>query len=179
MRVFYLLFTSIFFTQIYSQEINWMTFEEALEAQKKIPKKIFMNLYADWCGPCKIMDKKTFKHRDVANYINKYFYAVKFNAEGDKKINFFDREFTNPNYDKNRKGRNSTHQLTLFLRVEGYPSIVFLSEDGDPMLPIMGYHNPQQLEFYLKLIKQGDYSVFRSPEDFEKYQKYFRPKFKG
>ena len=179
MKIFYLFFASIFFTQIYSQEINWMTFEEALEAQKNIPKKIFMNLYADWCGPCKIMDKKTLKNRDVVNYINKYFYAVKFNAEGDEKINFFNRKFTNPNYDKNRKGRNSTHQLTFFLRVEGYPSIVFLSEDGDPMLPIMGYHNPQQLEFYLKLIKQGDYSVFRSPEDFEKYQKYFRPKFKG
>ena len=40
-------------------------FGEAMEAQKKT-KKILVDVYTDWCGPCKLMDKKTFQNRDVA-----------------------------------------------------------------------------------------------------------------
>ena len=36
-----------------SQEINWMTFEEAIALQKKNPKKIMVDVYTVWCGPCK------------------------------------------------------------------------------------------------------------------------------
>ena len=37
-----------------AQEIKWMSMNEALEAQKENPKKIFMDVYTDWCGPCKL-----------------------------------------------------------------------------------------------------------------------------
>ena len=73
------------------QQINWMTIDEALAMQKKSPKPIFMDVYTDWCGPCKMLDKNTFSNKDVANYINKNFYAVKFNAEGNEKVNFFNQ----------------------------------------------------------------------------------------
>ena len=54
-----------------AQEINWMTFEEALAAQKKTPKKIMMDVYTNWCGPCKMLDKNTFHNKDVVEYVNK------------------------------------------------------------------------------------------------------------
>ena len=162
-----------------AQKIQWMSFAEALEAQKKEPKKIFMDVYTDWCGPCKLLDKNTFQNPDVSRYISTHYYAVKFNAEGQEEINFFDQVFTNPNFVPNRKGRNATHQFTRFLGVKGYPTVVFFSEQGDPIMPVVGYHKPQQLELYLKMIKQGDYQVFSKPEDFEKYRKAFRPKFRG
>ena len=38
-----------------SKKINWMTFAEAIEAQKKVPKKILMDVYTTWCGPCKMV----------------------------------------------------------------------------------------------------------------------------
>ncbi len=162
-----------------AQKIQWMSFAEALEAQKKEPKKIFMDVYTDWCGPCKLLDKNTFQNPDVSQYINAHYYAVKFNAEGQEQIDFFDQTFTNPNFDSNRKGRNATHQFTRFLGVKGYPTVVFFSEQGDPIMPVVGYQKPQQLELYLKMIKQGDYQVFSKPEDFENYRKAFRPKFRG
>ena len=51
--VFTLLLTS---NQLLAQEINWMTIEEAEVAVKKEPKKIFIDVYTDWCGYCKKMD---------------------------------------------------------------------------------------------------------------------------
>ena len=164
---------------IHAQAIQWMTFGEALEAQKNNPKKILVDVYTDWCGPCKLMDKKTFQNRDVAAYISEHYYAVKFNAEGEETVSYFGNTFTNPNYDPSRKGRNSTHQFTQFLGVKGYPTVIFISETGDLITPLVGYQKPQQIELYLKMIKQGDYMIFSKPGDFEKYRKSFRPKFRG
>ena len=162
-----------------SQQIQWMSLEEAIAAQKITPKKIFMDVYTDWCGPCKLLDKRTFQNPDVSKYISEHYYAVKFNAEGQEEINFFNQTYTNPSYDPNRKGRNGTHQFTQYLGVKVYPTMVFFSENGAPIMPVVGYLKPQQLELYLKMIKQGDYQVFSKPEDFEKYQKSFISRFRG
>ena len=97
----------------------------------------------------------------------------------DETVYFFNRTFNNPNFDPNRNGRNATHQLTQFLGVTGYPTVVFFSENADPIMPLVGYYKPQQIELFLKMIKQGDYQVFTKPEDFENYQKNFRPRFRG
>lgn len=173
----FLVLISSFFVS--SQEINWLTLEEALNAQKDNPKKILMDVYTVWCGPCKLMDKKTFSNTDLINYVNDHYYAVKFNGEGDETINFYGNIFSNPNYDIARKNtRNSTHQFTQFLGVKGYPTTIFLSESGDLITPVVGYLNVHQMELYIKMIKKGDYQVFSKPEDFENYKKYFQPKFK-
>ena len=55
-KILYLLLL-IATTSISAQEINWMTMDEALAAQKEEPKKIFMDVYTTWCGPCKMLDK--------------------------------------------------------------------------------------------------------------------------
>ena len=102
-----------------AQQIQWMSLEEAIAAQKITPKKIFMDVYTDWCGPCKLLDKKTFQNPDVSKYISEHYYAVKFNAEGQEEINFFNQTYTNPSYDPNRKVRNGTHQFTQYLGVKG------------------------------------------------------------
>ncbi len=164
---------------VFAQKIQWMSLDEARAAQKVNPKKIFMDVYTNWCGPCKMLEKNTFQNPDVSRYISENYYAVKFNAEGTDEIKFYNQTFSNPNYDPNRKGRNATHQFTQFLGVKGYPTMVFFSEDGDPIMPLVGYYKPKQIELYLKMIKQGDYQVFSKPEDFENYKKNFIPRFRG
>ena len=164
---------------VFAQTIQWMSLDEARAAQKVNPKKIFMDVYTNWCGPCKLLEKNTFQNPDVSRYISENYYAVKFNAEGTDEIKFYNQTFSNPNYDPNRKGRNATHQFTQFLGVKGYPTMVFFSEDGDPIMPLVGYYKPKQIELYLKMIKQGDYQIFSKPEDFENYKKNFIPRFRG
>ena len=162
----------------FSQDIKWMSLEKALEAQKVLPKKIIMDVYTKWCGPCRLLDKKTFGNPDVSRYISQNFYAVKFNAEGDEEIFFYDKKFSNPNYNPDRKGRNSTHDFTKFLGIRGYPTIIFFSEEGDPIIPLTGYFNVRQIEPYLKMIKRGDYAVFKDSDDIEKYIENFAYRFR-
>ena len=163
----------------YLQEIKWISLEDAVYLQESSPRNIIIDAYTNWCGPCKLLDKNTFQNPDVSRYISEHFYAVKFNAEGTEEITFYNKKFTNPNYDPNRNGRNATHQFTQFLGVRGYPTMVFFSEDGDPIMPLVGYYKPKQIELYLKMIKQGDYQVFSKPEDFENYKNNFVPRFRG
>jgi len=176
---FYFLILALSFNFLSSQSIQWMTLAEAILAQKVKPKKIMIDVYTDWCGPCKLMDKNTFQNRDVAAYISKHYYAVKFNAEGNESITYSGNEFLNPNYDPDKKGRNATHQFTQYLGIRGYPSLIFMSETTDLIMPLVGYQKPQQIELFLKMIKQGDYMIFSKSEDFEKYKKSFIPRFRG
>ncbi|MDB4609218.1 thioredoxin fold domain-containing protein [Flavobacteriaceae bacterium] len=179
MKIKLLVLFILSFVSTYAQQIEWMSLAEALEAQKKEPKKIFMDVYTTWCGPCKLLDKKTFANKDLARYVSEHFYAVKFNAEGDELIRFYNQNFKNPNYDQRKKGRNATHQFTQFLGIKGYPTMVFFSEDGDPIMPVVGYYTAQELEPYLKMIKQGDYMVFQGPDALKKYLKSYVPRFRG
>ena len=160
-----------------SQEIKWMTMNEALEAQEKKPKKIFMDAYTVWCGPCKLLDKNTFSNKDVIEYVNKNYYPVKFNAEGTEEINYRGMSFKNPNYDPNRKGRNSQHDFARAMKITGYPSLVFFDETGNLIGPIPGYRTPLQLELFLKMFAGEDYKKIDSPEAFKAYSDEFENEF--
>ena len=130
-----------------AQEIKWMTMDEALAAQKKSPKPIFMDVYTDWCGPCKLLDKNTFHDAEVVKYINENYYAVKFNAEGPSEVNYKGKKYTNPKYDPNRKGRNAVHDFSRMLSVTAYPTMIVFDGKGEISNTIVGMHTgPQLLE---------------------------------
>ncbi|MDC1355849.1 thioredoxin family protein, partial [Flavobacteriaceae bacterium] len=76
-----------------AQTINWVSMDEALALQQKTPKKILIDMYTSWCGPCKMLDRNTFTNKDLIAYVNEHYYAVKFNAEGNETVNFKDQKF--------------------------------------------------------------------------------------
>ncbi len=136
--------------------IKWYTIEEALEARKANPKKLFIDTYTDWCGWCKVMDRKTFTDPDVIRFLNENFYAVKFNAEQKESIDFQGHTYkyvvTKPNADPKRE--KGIHELayTLLDRRTSYPSFVLLDEGLGRMGIIKGYKAP---ETFLPLLKQN------------------------
>lgn len=154
-----------------------MTMDEALAAQKSEPRKIFMDAYTEWCGPCKMLDRNTFSNKDVADYINTHYYPVKFNAEGTEKVNYKGKTFGNPQYDPNRRGRNSQHEFARAMKITAYPSLVFFDEKGDLIGPIPGYRTPHQLEVFLKLFMEEEYKKMTTPEAFKKYTENFENTF--
>ena len=166
------------FFQIHSQEINWLTFDQALELQKKNPKNIIMDVYTNWCGPCKMLDRNTFQNKDVSEYINKHYYAVKFNAEGDAEINYDGRLFVNPKYQPEKsQRRNGTHELTRYLNVSAYPTIIFMDNSSQLINYVIGYKTPQQIELWLKLFKDEGYKSIKTQDEFNKYYESFVPEF--
>ena len=162
---------------VQAQEINWMSMNEALEAQKKNPKKILVDAYTTWCGPCKMLDKNTFGNKDVAAYINENYYAVKFNAEGDETVKFKDKTFKNPSYDPEKTGRNAVHEFAMAMGVSAYPTIVFFDEKGEFLTPIKGYMSPQQIEIFLKVFASNDYKKVQTGDQWKKYQEEFKGTF--
>ncbi len=130
---------------VQAQEIKWLTLNEALTLQKKTPKPIFMDVYTDWCGPCKMLDAKTFHDKTFMEYISKNYYAVKFNAEGNSEVSYKGKKYTNPEYKAGQSGRNGTHQFTNFLNLEGYPTMIVFDAKGTISKTVVGYRTPEQL----------------------------------
>ena len=166
--------------QLYSQEINWMSLDEVREAQKTNPKNVLIDVYTNWCGPCKLMDRNTFSNTDIIRIINENYYAVKFNAEGNDTVTFMDKVFTNPNFDSAKtQKRNSSHQLTQFLGINAYPSTLFFDSEMNYLTPVKGYLNPKQIEIYLLLFKDNTYKNVKSQSDFDNFVKNFKSQVKG
>ncbi|MCH9661148.1 MAG: thioredoxin fold domain-containing protein [Bacteroidetes bacterium] len=160
-----------------AQEIQWMSMNEALEAQKKNPKKIFMDVYTKWCGPCKLLDRNTFSDKSVITFVNENYYPVKFNAEGTDEITFDGFTYTNPNYQPERKGRNATHFFADALRLQGYPSLVFFEDNGTLIQAVPGYKTPKELEIYLTMIANDDYKKLTTVDAWETYRDNFKHNF--
>lgn len=171
---------AFFAFQIQAQTINWVSIEEAVELQKKNPKKIIMDVYTKWCGPCKLLDKKTLQNPDVVDYVNKHFYAVKFNAEGNDAVTFEGKTYDNPGYDPARANkRNSVHKFARYLGIRSYPSIVFMDEDQNLLTKITGFQSVQNLEIYLTMFKNDDHKKMTTQEDWNNYYQNFDNKFSG
>ena len=174
-QLFFLLFLT--FSTVSAQQIQWMSLAEAIEAQKVVPKKIFMDVYTDWCGPCKMLDKNTFTNKRLIRFINKNYYAVKFDGEGTEHITYKDFTYTNPNHQPERKGRNAQHFFADALRINAYPSLVFFDENGELIQALPGYKTAQELEIFLKMVASDDYKDITTEQAWADYQKAFKGTF--
>lgn len=153
-KIIFGFFILLFSVNTFSQEIKWLSIEEAVELNKTNPKKFIIDVYTDWCHWCKVMDKETFQHPEVAKYITENFYAVRLDGEGKKTINFLDREFKWID-----NGRNGYHELAAAL-LNGklsYPSIVYLTEDLKMLTVVPGYTKAPDIEPILHFFAEDLY----------------------
>lgn len=127
--------------------IKWMTMEEAFKATQAKPKKIFIDVYTDWCGWCKKMDRNTFENAEIANYMNAHFYAVKFNAEQKEDIVLGEQTFkfvANGN-----RGYNELAPALMQGKMT-FPTVIVLNEKFQMLQPIPGYREPKEMKTILE-----------------------------
>lgn len=148
----FLIFTLLNFnlpSEVPTTEIDWLTFESAVEKNKDSKRYMFIDLYTDWCGWCKKMDASTFKEAEVVSFMNEHFYSVKFNAEQKEDVKYKDKTFKFI-----ASGKKGIHQLAYAL-LDGnlsYPSFVVLDKEEKRVTILKGYMDKASLLAKLKVI---------------------------
>ena len=166
----YFLIVFISFTQELSA-VKWIDLETAINMQKEKSKPLYIDVYTDWCGWCKKMDRSTYMHPQIANYINQNFYPVKFNAETRDTIKYNGKIYTNQSV-----GRRPTHSLAKEL-LQGkltYPSTIIFDKNKRATL-LSGYLSVQDLQPILIYVSEEG-NVFNSFDEFKiNYKHTFEP----
>ena len=144
-----------------AQQVKWHTIDEAASA--KIGNRLyFVDFYTSWCHFCKKMDSETFSDATVAKIMNRYYYPVKFDAEGQSAVTWFGKTYRPVN-----QGRNRVHEFAR--GVSGFPTFVLFRADGTPLQYIPGYHSAKDFVVMLWYFASGDCDKY----PFERYQKIF------
>lgn len=150
--------------------VKWLSFKEAQEKNKEVKKPFLIDLYTDWCGWCKHMMRTTYSNEGLANYINSYFYPVKFNAETKDTI-----EYNGKIYKPTSAEPKTPHELTLkFLGNSlSYPSTMFVTNNFEYNLLTQGYLEDKKIEPLLVFMVENAWQ--NSP--YEEFAKHFNQTF--
>lgn len=100
-------------------ESSWAAIVKKAKAEKKI---IFLDAYASWCGPCKLLQKNVFTRSDVGEVFNRNFINVKIDME---------------------KGEGP--QLMRLFPLEVYPTLFFIDPSGKVVKKVAGYQSAESL----------------------------------
>lgn len=160
-------------------KIDWITNLADLETKnKKEPRKVLVDLYTSWCGWCKRMDRDTFEHPEIANYVNENFYAVKFNAETKETIPFQGKD-----YKLLPQGRRGTNEWALKVMLgdkkqgrTGYPTIAFLDEQLERIDAFPGYKDANKFDVLAHFIKEEHYEKMSYNQFMGQYKSPIPPK---
>ncbi|MBO9703196.1 MAG: DUF255 domain-containing protein [Sporocytophaga sp.] len=142
-----------------NEEVKWLSYDEAIKRNAKKPRKIFIDVYTDWCGWCKKMDQATLNDPRIAGYLNKKYYAVKLNAESGKMIKYKGKDISEK--DLARSIFNAT----------GYPTTVYLDSKENLLSPVPGYLDVDILDKILHYYGEEHYKT----KTWEQFQQSYSP----
>ncbi|MCX8531567.1 thioredoxin family protein [Chryseobacterium luquanense] len=111
----FLFFAALAFAQGIKFE-EGSNFKTILAKAKKENKLVFIDAYAVWCGPCKLMVKNIFPLKPVGDYYNKNFVNAKIDMEKGEGI-----------------------ELAKKFNVKVFPTYLFINGDGEEVHRTIGY----------------------------------------
>lgn len=137
-----------------AQEINWQhvvngqeDWDELLKSAKG--KTIFIDVYTDWCGYCKMMDRDVFSISDVSKYFNKNYINIKIDGE-----TAFGGEFVKKH------------------GIKGFPHYLYMNSQSHVLNTISGYVNEKTLmeECNEAKLKAGEYKKYSKVKSIDKLE---------
>jgi thioredoxin-related protein len=152
------------FATVKKEKIRWLSLAELKTAYSNAPKPILVDVYTDWCGWCRVMDRETYDKETVVNYINEHYYAVKLNAESKDSLEWDSKKY-------GYKGEYRANELAVYL-LNGqmsFPTTVFLPAIDAQPAPLPGFLKPKEIESPLKFFGEGAYKE----KTFQEYMKTF------
>ncbi len=114
-------------------KIHWWDVKSGLIEGKRTSKFVLVDVYTDWCGPCRLMDKETFSDQDLIDFLDQKFICVKANAEDKGQGQKFAKEYD----------------------VHAYPSGLVLDQNGKLRGRVIGFRNAQEYRSVLEDILSG------------------------
>ncbi len=146
------------------EKINWISLSDAEKSFKTEKKTVLIDLYTDWCGWCKVMDKKTYSDPEVVKYINEHFLPVKLDAETREKITWLGKEY-------NYQPSSSMNAYAVYLTRGNlsFPTTVFIHASQPEPMAVPGFLKPGDIESLLKYFGDGHFG--KTP--FDVYMKNF------
>jgi thioredoxin-related protein len=170
LKIYGFFIIAIFFFSSYKPKsmpntLHWITFEQAVALQAKAPKKVLVDVYTDWCGWCKKMDKHTYTDENVIKNLSENYYLVRLNAEQKEDILYKDKIFK---YKSEYKANELA--VSLLNGQMSYPSTVFLDENMNMLTIVPGYLTPKDLNPILKYFGENIYKQ-KSWKEFESENK--------
>ena len=136
-------------------DLTWLSWNAGMAEASATKRPILIDVYTDWCGWCKRMDREVYARDDVRGYLNDHFTLVKLNAESLDEVVYDGHKLT---------GRG----LAQYLRVSGYPTTIFLKSNGEHIANVPGYVPADRFKLMLRYIGEDHIGRGVSWPDFEK-----------
>ncbi len=136
-------------------DAGWRSWDAGLREARAAGRPVVVDVYTDWCGWCKRMDRDVYARRDVQEYLASKFVVVRLNAESRAAASYEGRSW-------------SSQALAERLGVTGYPTTVFLASTGAQLGAVPGYLPPERFLSLLRYIGEGAMARGVSFEDFER-----------
>ena len=150
-------------------KLEWLNLEQASVKLQNQKKPLLIDLYTDWCGWCKVMDKKTYTNPDLIKYVSEKFYPVKLDAETKETLSWNGKQFKFSNDYR-------VNEFAVYLAGGNlaFPTTIIIPTDGSGPQAIPGYLKPEEMELVLKYFGEGYYG--KTP--FQEYQQQFKATWK-
>jgi len=113
----------------WTEALSW---EEVKAKAKKENKYIFIDAYATWCGPCKMMDRDIYPHFRAGHAMNEHFINIK--VQMDK---------TSIDNEQVKSWYATAEQMMKDYKIDAFPSYLFFSPDGHLVHKETGYKDLQ------------------------------------
>ncbi len=127
-----------------TSHIKWQDFNTGFKMAKKEKKHLMLDMYATWCGWCKVMEKETFEDKKVLKILKKDFIPVRVDMDSGKKIKY--------------NGYNlSPNDFSMLFGVQGLPTVVFLDHKGKYVDKIPGFVRADTFITILNFVKEKCY----------------------
>jgi thioredoxin-related protein len=162
-------FTRAFYDTNYAKgQVKIYTIQEVEKLQKKKPKKVLVSISADFCNTGKVMNKTSFVDTSVANYINKNFYVVNFNAATTDTV-----LFKNEKHYQTLINNFPLHSLSLKLTNGRFslPALCLLDEQNNTIDVLNFYQSPERLKPILSFIGSNSYKTKTFNDFMQEYNK--------
>jgi len=160
-------FTKTFYDTVFvKKQVKTYSMKEAQELQKKKPKKILVNVYANFCNSCRVMNKTTFSDTSLANYIDKNFYLVNYNAEDADTVNFKNEKL----YKQLVNGYPfNTFTIKVTNGKFSLPCLAILDEQLNTLDVLNYYQHPRNLKPVLVFYGGNHYKTKKWPDFYQSF----------